>query len=202
MPVNDERYGSEPTGLGLTMADNTASHGVYPERSEGHSALRTAHPPAQRASRTERWSWALYDFSNTIWSMNVVSLYLATWMVVDLGASNAAYSWATSISSIIMAISVPLLGAISDATHRRKPWVVWFTIISCVATGAIGYIGLHGGVPRYGVFVAGGTTRPNSYHLNGMPLLAIAVAFSIANYAYQAAQPFYNAMLPELDRKS
>src|SRR4051812_18695625 len=154
--------------------------------------------PFARATARERWSWALYDFSNTIWSMNVVSLYLATWMVVDLGASNAAYSWATSISSIIMAISVPLLGAISDATHRRKPWVVWFTIISCVATGAIGYIGLHGGVPLYGEYVTGGTSRPESYHLNGMPLLAIAIAFSIANYAYQAAQPFYNSMLPEL----
>src|SRR4051794_32055899 len=102
-----------------------------------HTPRRTPH--AGRASGLERWSWALYDFSNTIWSMNVVSLYLATWMVVDLGASNASYSWATSISSIIMAVSVPILGAISDATHRRKPWVVWFTIISCVATGAIGW---------------------------------------------------------------
>ena len=70
-----------------------------------HAAVRAprATSGVRRASRLERWSWALYDFSNTIWSMNVVSLYLATWMVVDLGASNAAYSWATSISSIIMA---------------------------------------------------------------------------------------------------
>jgi len=166
-----------------------------------HSALPTPHragiAPSVRASARERWSWALYDFSNTIWSMNVVSLYLAAWMVVDLGASNAAYSWATSISSIIMAVSVPLLGAISDATHRRKPWVVWFTVISCIATAAIGYIGTHG-VPAYGEYVTGGATRPETYHISGLPLLAIAVAFSIANYAYQAAQPFYNAMLPEL----
>jgi MFS transporter, UMF1 family len=151
-----------------------------------------------RASGRERWSWALYDFANTIWSMNVVSLYLATWLVVDLGASNAAYSWATSISSIIMAVSVPLLGAISDATRRRKPWVVWFTLISCVATAAIGYIGTHGGVPLFGESVTGGTTRPANYHIGGMPLLMIGVAFSVANYAYQAAQPFYNSMLPEL----
>src|SRR6059058_4916018 len=114
--------------------------------------------PLDRAPGRERWSWALYDFANTIWSMNVVSLYLATWLVVDLGASNAAYSWATSISSIVMAVSVPLLGAISDATRRRKPWVVWFTVVSCVATAAIGYIGTHGGVPLFGESVAGGTT--------------------------------------------
>jgi MFS transporter, UMF1 family len=154
-------------------------------------------PSTGRAPARERWSWALYDFSNTIWSMNVVSLYFATWLVVDLGASNAAYSWATSISSIVMAVSVPILGAISDARRRRKPWVVWFTVISCVATAAIGYIGTRG-VPMYGEAVVGGSTRPESYHISGMPLLMIAIAFSVANYAYQAAQPFYNAMLPEL----
>src|SRR3954466_9943509 len=172
------------------MAQATASTSPLQLNAEG--------APVFRAPARERWSWALYDFSNTIWSMNVVSLYFATWLVVDLGASNAAYSWATSISSIIMAISVPLLGAISDATHRRKPWVVWFTIISCVATAAIGYIGTHGGVPMYGEGVAGGTTRPETFHISGMPLLMIALAFNVANYAYQAAQPFYNAMLPEL----
>ncbi|HEY6220152.1 MAG TPA: MFS transporter [Gemmatimonadaceae bacterium] len=154
--------------------------------------------PVRRASARERWSWALYDFSNTIWSMNVVSLYLATWLIVDLGASNAVYSWATSISSIIMAASVPILGAISDARRRRKPWVVWFTVLSCVATAAIGFIGTRGGVPMYGESVAGGSVRPDSYHISGAPLILIAIAFSIANYAYQAAQPFYNAMLPEL----
>ena len=97
-------------------------------------------PPARvvtRAPWVERWSWALYDFSNTIWSMNVSSLYFTTWLVVDLGSSNAAVGWATAISSLLMAVSAPVFGAISDARRRRKPWVVWFTILSCVATAAI-----------------------------------------------------------------
>jgi UMF1 family MFS transporter len=154
--------------------------------------------PEFRAPARERWSWALYDFSNTIWSMNVVSLYFATWLVIDLGASNAAYSWATSISSIAMAASVPLLGAISDATARRKPWVVWFTIISVAATAVIGFVGVSGTVPLYGEAVIGGSIRPDSFHVSGTSLLLIATAFGIANYAYQAAMPFYNAMLPDL----
>ena len=151
-----------------------------------------------RAPWPERWSWALYDFSNTIWSMNVVSLYFATWLVVDLGSSNAAFSWATSISSLLMAFSVPILGAISDARRRRKPWVVGFTIMSCVATAIIGVIGTNGSVPLYGEGVVGGSARPESFHVGGSTLLMIVVAFTIANYAYQAAQPFYNAMLPDL----
>ena len=151
-----------------------------------------------RAPARERWSWALYDFANTIWSMNIGSLYFATWLVVDLGASNASYSWATAISSLLMAASVPLLGAISDARRRRKPWVLWFTVVACAATAAIGFIGVHGGVPLYGEGVIGGTTRPEGYHIGGSALVLIVVAFTIANYGYQAAQPFYNAMLPEL----
>ncbi|MDB4900237.1 MAG: hypothetical protein JWN53_2045 [Gemmatimonadetes bacterium] len=153
---------------------------------------------ASAAGARERWSWALYDFANTIWSMNVVSLYFATWLVVDLGASNATYSWATSIASLLMAASIPLLGAISDARRRRVPWVAWFTIASCVATALIGVVGAHAGIPSFGENAAGASLRPASYHIGGAPLVLIMVAFTIASYAYQAAQPFYNAMLPEL----
>lgn len=150
------------------------------------------------ASWIERWSWALYDFSNTIWAMNVSSLYFATWLVTDLGSSTSAVAWGTAISSVLMAVSAPVLGAISDARRRRKPWVVWFTIVSCVATASIGWVGVHGGVPLYGEAVTGGVVRPDSYHIGGSPLVLIIVAFTIASYAYQAAQPFYNAMLPDL----
>jgi UMF1 family MFS transporter len=153
---------------------------------------------APAAHARERWSWALYDFANTIWSMNVVSLYFATWLVVDLGASNATYSWATSISSLLMAASIPLLGAISDARRRRVPWVAWFTVVSCVATALIGVIGTRTGIPSFGEDAAGASLRPASFHVGGTTLVVIMIAFTVASYAYQAAQPFYNAMLPDL----
>jgi UMF1 family MFS transporter len=153
---------------------------------------------ARRASWVERYSWALYDFANTIWSMNVTSLYFTGWLVADLGSSNSAVAWGTAVSSILMALSAPVFGAISDDRRRRKPWVVWFTILSCVATAAIGWIGIHGGVPLYGESVVGGTARPENYHITGTPLVMIVIAFTVASYCYQAAQPFYNAMLPEL----
>ena len=35
-------------------------------------------------------SWALYDFANTIFSMNIVTLYFAVWIVTERGASNTA----------------------------------------------------------------------------------------------------------------
>lgn len=153
---------------------------------------------SRRASWIERYSWALYDFANTIWSMNIGSLYFTAWLVKDLGSSNSAAAWGTAVSSLLMAVSAPVFGAISDDRRRRKPWVVWFTIVCCVATATIGWIGTHGGVPLYGEAVIGGATRPDSYHISGSPLVMIVIAYSVAGYCYQAAMPFYNAMLPDL----
>ena len=36
---------------------------------------------AVRAPRRERASWALYDFANTIFSMNVATLYFSVWLI-------------------------------------------------------------------------------------------------------------------------
>ena len=79
-------------------------------------------------------AWALYDFANTIWSMNVATLYFSVWLISDLGASNTAYAVANGVSSALVALSIPLLGAISDARGRRKPWIVGFTLVACAAT--------------------------------------------------------------------
>lgn len=149
------------------------------------------------APARERWSWALYDFANTIFSMNVATLYFTVWLVSDLGVSNRAVAVGNGLSSLLVALSIPVFGAISDARQRRKPWVVWFTIIACVATVTIGIIG-QTMVPLIGDEVVGGTARAAGWSLPTPALLAIIAAFVVANYAYQGSLPFYNAMLPEL----
>src|SRR5678816_3093711 len=74
----------------------------------------------ERAPFRERMSWALYDFSNTIFSMNIATLFFALWLVQDVHASNTMAAAASSVSSLLVVISIPLFGAISDATRRRK----------------------------------------------------------------------------------
>jgi MFS transporter, UMF1 family len=150
-----------------------------------------------RAPARERWSWALYDFANTIFSMNVATMYFSGWVVVDLGASETAYAIASGIASLLVVFAIPVLGAVSDARRRRKPWVVGFTVMSCLATAAIGMFGATQ-LPRYGTNVIGGTLRPEQWHAASAQLLWVWLAFIFANFAYQAAQPFYNAMMPEL----
>lgn len=144
----------------------------------------------------ERISWALYDFANTVFSMNIATLYFSAWLVKDLGRSNTLYATVNGIASALVVVSIPLFGAISDATQRRKPWVVGFTLIACVSTILIAILGQIG-LPLVG---EGITALASSRTLmpSGVALFAVLTAFTIANYAYQGAQPFYNAMLPEL----
>ncbi len=128
---------------------------------------------------SERFSWALYDFANTIFSMNIVTLYFSVWIATDLAAGTGGYAVATSVSSLLVAVSIPIFGAMSDERRRRKAWVIGLTLLCVAATVALGLVG-EGAGPTSGVVV---------------PALAI---FVVANYAYQGSLPFYNAMLPEL----
>ncbi len=123
----------------------------------------------------ERASWALYDFANTIFSMNVVTLYFAVWIVAERGASNMAYSIATSLSSALVLVAAPWIGAVSDASRRRKPWVTGLTLACVAATLGIAAL-----------------ARESA------PLGLLLAAFAVANVAYQLALPPYNAMLTEL----
>src|SRR6202521_743344 len=143
----------------------------------------------------ERVSWALYDFANTVFSMNIATLYFAAWLVADLGHSNTLYATVNGIASALVVVSIPGFGAISDEKQRRKPWVVGFTLIACLSTIAMAILG-QTGLPLIGE----GVTATGSHQLipPGIALFGVLAAFTIANYAYQGAQPFYNAMMPEL----
>ena len=120
-------------------------------------------------------SWAFYDFANTIFSMNVISLYFALWVIVDHGGQDILYSGALSLSMIAVAVSAPIFGVISDQTGRRRLPLVFLTIISVFATVFIG--------------------QTNQLWVG-------ILLFIIANYCYQSALVFYNGMLPNVARRS
>jgi UMF1 family MFS transporter len=164
-------------------------------RGPGSPSFHPAH--GARAPWIERASWALYDFANTIFSMNVATLYFSVWLIADLGASNTVYAIGNGLSSLLVVATVPVLGALSDARRRRKPWVVGFTIVACLACAAIGVLGQYT-LPIAGAETIGGVALPATWHPSISTFGWVLVAFVIANYTYQAAQPFYNAMMPEL----
>lgn len=122
-------------------------------------------------------AWALYDFANTFFSMNIYSLYFALWVTKDMGAPDLAYSSTVSISLLLVALVSPWFGALSDRLGQRTRFVALFTAVCCVATGLLGLV-----APALG---------PDAL-LPGLGL------FVVASFAYNLAQVFYNAQLPEL----
>ena len=125
-------------------------------------------------SPVEGLSWALYDFANTIFSFAIVSFAMGPWTVRALGEANGtlAFTVAGSISVLLNAIVSPALGAMSDRTGGRKRYLLVFTVMCVVPTAVIGFVNIWLGL----------------------------VAFAIANFAYQAALIYYDAMLPDVAR--
>ncbi|MFL5464998.1 MAG: MFS transporter [Gemmatimonadaceae bacterium] len=160
----------------------------------GITATGDMNPPI--APLRERLSWALYDFANTVFSMNIATLYFAAWLVADLGHSNTLYATVNGIASALVVLSIPVFGAISDATQRRKPWVVAFTLIACFSTVVMAALAQFG-LPMVGEGVTSAVAA-SQFLPPGVALFGVLAAFTIANYTYQGAQPFYNAMMPEL----
>jgi MFS transporter, UMF1 family len=128
--------------------------------------------------------------------MNIATLYFTVWLVDDLGATNTTFALANAAAGALVVAAVPVLGAMSDARRRRKWWVVGFTVLACLACASIGVFG-QTTIPVFGDQVIGGS-GPGAWTASASSLIWVLVAFVIANFAYQAAQPFYNAMMPEL----
>ncbi len=120
-------------------------------------------------------SWALYDFANTIFAMNVLTLYFALWVTVDNGADDIVYSIAFSASMLAVAVVSPVLGATSDRYGRRIPFLILFTVICVAFTAPIGRLG-------------------------GLPVALLF--FAIANSAYQCGSVYYDSLLSTVSNES
>jgi UMF1 family MFS transporter len=122
----------------------------------------------------EGLSWALYDFANTIFSFAIVSFAMSLWSIRFLGEAGGQFwfTFAVSVSVLINAAVSPVLGAMSDRTGRRKPFLGVFTALAIAPTLFIGFVNV------------------------GIGLLF----FAIANFAYQAALIYYDALLPDVAR--
>ncbi len=121
-----------------------------------------------RPTRLAVLSWALYDLANTVFSMNIVSLYFSLWVVNIMGGTDASYGNANALSMFLMFVSAPALGALSDQAGRRMPFLVVTTLLCIAFTALLGTGGL---------------------------VLSL-IFFIIANYMFQAGLIFYDSLLP------
>ncbi len=120
--------------------------------------------------RKDVFGWSLYDFANTIYSMNIVSLYLKRYIVEDLGRDDRYFDIPFSISMLFAAVLLPVLGTISDYSTKKKIFLLLFTVTCCLAVGLMAVV-------------------PASM------ITFLLVLFIVANFSYEAGQPFYNSLL-------
>ena len=131
-------------------------------------AATTAAATPSRPKLLAVGSWVFYDLANTIFSFNIVSLFFSLWIVNDMGGKDSDYGLANSFSMFVVFLVAPFLGALSDQTPRRMPFLIAATLVCCLATFLLGITG---------IFVA-------------------LLIFIVANVFYQSGLIFYDSLLP------
>lgn len=132
--------------------------------------------------RKQVGAWAMFDFANSSYSAVVTTavfpVFYASFVVG--GASGAGegvgelwLSWADSLAALLVAVSVPFLGAVADRGGGRKKFMLFYTLL-CVTT------------------VAMMTTLDA-----GMAVWGFAL-FVVAQVGFESAVVFYNAYLPDI----
>jgi len=123
-------------------------------------------------------AWCLFDFANSAYSAVIVAtvfgIYYASTIVGNAeGRGDLWWGRAISLSMIGVVLTGPVLGAIADRAGLRKRFFIAFTVL-CIACVAL--------------FT---TLAP------GMILWGFALA-ALANFAFESAQIYYNAYLPDI----
>ena len=95
------------------------------------SSTTTTASPSRSIKRSAVISWVLYDLANTIFSMAIVSLYYSLWLRDQVGKEqvDGLYSVVTAISMLIVFVASPLLGALTDQSRKRMPFLVVSSLI-------------------------------------------------------------------------
>ena len=126
-----------------------------------------------------RAGWCFYDWANSAFPTVILTFVFSTYftqsVAVDATRGTTQWGYAQSLAGLAVALTAPFLGSLADGGRRLKPWVGGCTALCCLACVALW------------------TVEPTSRHV--LPAIILIV---IAVFAFEAAQTFYNALLPSL----
>ncbi len=141
------------------------------------------------AGRRERVGWYFYDWANSAFSTTVVTVFLGPYLTtVTKAAADPAgfvhpfgipiyagsfFPFAVSLSVGLQVVVLPVLGAISDYSHRKKQLLALFAYGGALATTGL-------------------------YFLEGTNYLLGGALFVVANLCFGASVVVYNAFLPDI----
>jgi MFS transporter, UMF1 family len=137
--------------------------------------LRPKYPP-----RAAVISWIFFDWAAqpyfTLITTFVFAPYFATHVAADPASGQSLWGFATAASGLVIALMSPVLGAIADASGRRKPWIAAFGALLVIGSCLMWF-----GKPGDASVIP--------------PLL---LAYGIATIGVEFATVFNNAMMPTL----
>jgi MFS family permease len=95
------------------------------------------------SDRKAIWGWALYDWANSAFATTVMAgffpiFFKQFWSAgADVNVSTAQLGFGNSISSLMVAIMAPILGAIADKGSTKKKFLVFFAYLGVLMTAAL-----------------------------------------------------------------
>ncbi len=125
-------------------------------------------------------SWIFFDWAAqpyfTLITTFVFAPYFASYVAPNPASGQALWGFATAAAGLTIALLSPVLGAIADASGRRKPWIAGFGALLVIGSSLM-WIG-----------------RPGDPGI----ILPLLLAYAIASVGVEFATVFNNAMMPTL----
>jgi UMF1 family MFS transporter len=141
----------------------------------GNAGLQRIYP-----RRAAVISWIFFDWAAqpyfTLITTFVFAPYFTTHVASDPASGQALWGFATAAAGLMIALMSPVLGAIADASGRRKPWIAAFGALLVIGSCLMWF-----GKPGDASVIP--------------PLL---LAYAIATIGVEFATVFNNAMMPSL----
>jgi UMF1 family MFS transporter len=136
--------------------------------------------PRQPAPRSAIAGWVLFDWAAqpyfTLINTFVYAPFFASAVAANPVEGQAMWGFATSAAGVAIALLSPVLGAIADASGRRKPWIAAFGLLLVIGAALL-WLGKPG--------------APET-------VMIVLVAFVIATIGAEFATVFNNSMMPSL----
>src|SRR5438477_3918071 len=136
--------------------------------------------PQKYPPRAAVVSWIFFDWAAqpyfTLITTFVFAPYFAGFVAPDPAQGQALWGFATAAAGLMIALLSPVLGAIADASGRRKPWIAGFGALLVIGASLMWF-----GKP-------------------GDPSVipSLLFAYAIASVGVEFATVFNNAMMPTL----
>jgi UMF1 family MFS transporter len=140
-----------------------------------NAGMRSAYPPRSAVVAWIFFDWAAQPYFTLITTF-VFAPYFATHVAADPAQGQSLWGFATAAAGLIIALMSPLLGAIADASGRRKPWIAAFGALLVIGSSLMWF------------------GRPGDASV----ILPLLIAYGIATIGVEFATVFNNAMMPTL----